>query len=454
MLPLTLQRIAEAMGGRLEGGDAGLVVHGVSIDSRTLQPGELYVGLRGEQHDGDAFAAAALQQGAAAVVVRAETAAGLPRDAARVVVEDGLSALASLAAFVRDLADVQVVAITGSAGKTSTKDILAAMLRPVAHVVATQGNFNNEVGLPLTLLGIDRSTEVVVCELAMRGAGQIRALARVARPDLGVITNIAPVHLELVGTIADVAAAKAELIEELGAGGVVVPADEPLLLPHLRRHRGRVITFGAAEANVRVIEAEPRGGGTHALIDAFGRRALFDFNFSGDHYVTDALAALAAFVELGHNLDEAKAGARQVEFSKLRGELVDLPGGGLLLNDSYNANPVSMAAALDHLARLAAGRSPVAVLGDMYELGPGAVGFHQGVGRHAAGLGVRIVAVGELARHYLVGAPGEQWFATVGDCLEALPEVVVPGEVVLVKASRALALERVAAALAARVGAS
>jgi UDP-N-acetylmuramoyl-tripeptide--D-alanyl-D-alanine ligase len=452
MLPLTLQRVAEAVGGSLQGGDPGLVVHAVSIDSRTVQPGEVYIGLRGERFDGDTFAAEALRKGAAAVVVRAETAAGLPAAAGRIVVEDGLAALASLAAFVRDLSDVRVVAITGSAGKTSTKDILAAMLRPVARAVATQGNLNNEIGLPLTLLAVDRTTEVVVCEMAMRGHGQIRALARLAKPDIGVIINIAPVHLELVGTIEDVAAAKAELIEELAAGSLVVPADEPLLAAHVRRHRGRVVTFGSPAASVHVVEAEPRNGGTHALVDAFGRRAVFDFNFGGAHYLVDAQAALAAFVELGHNLDEAKAGARQVEFSKLRGEIIALPGDGVLLNDAYNANPLSMVAALDHLVELGGGRELVAIIGDMCELGAGAPGFHRSVGEHAAGLGVRVVAVGELARHYLIGAPNETWFATVEACVDDLPNVLHGGEAVLVKASRAVALERVADALRPQAG--
>ena len=446
MLPLSLQSIAAAVGGHLKGGDPDQVVRGVSIDSRTVQPGELYIGLRGERYDGDQFAAAALQKGAAAAVVRAETAAHLPT-VSRLIVADGLTALTALAAFVRARVGARVVAITGSVGKTSTKDILAALLRPVARVVATPGNFNNEIGLPLTLLGIDNSTEVVVCELAMRGSGQIRALAQIAKPDIGVITNIAPVHLELVGGVDAVAAAKAELIDELGTGSIVVPAEEPLLTPYIRRHRGHVVTFGTLSASVHVVESQPRDGGTHALIDALGRRALFDFDFSGGHYLTDALAALAAFVELGYDLEEAKVGARHIEFSELRGEVTSLPGGGLLLNDSYNANPVSMVAVLEHLVELAAGRPAVAVLGDMYELGPGAAGFHRGVGEQAAAMGVRVLAVGDLARHYLVGAPGEQWFASVDECVAALPQVIAAGEAVLVKASRAMALERVAAAL-------
>ena len=237
MLSLTLAEVAAACGGRLEVPDPQLEVRRVCTDSRGLQPGDLFVGLQGERFDGDKYAAQALADGATAVVVRAGAAAALPASAARIVVDDGLKALQDLATAVRRGAGVKVVGITGSAGKTSTKDILKALLKPVARTVATAANLNNEIGVPLTLLEVERSTEVAVVEMAMRGAGQIRDLARVAEPDVGVITNIAPVHLELVGTIEDVAAAKAELIEELTDGGTaVVPADERLLDRHVQRY--------------------------------------------------------------------------------------------------------------------------------------------------------------------------------------------------------------------------
>ena len=449
MLPLTLGELAAAAGSRLEAPDPHLEVGRVCTDSRRVRAGDLFVALKGENFDGDAFAAAALDAGATAVVVRAETAAALPPAAARIVVVDGLRALQDLATFVRRRSGVKVVGITGSAGKTSTKDILAALLRPVARTVATSANLNNEIGVPLTLLEIAPGTGVVVVEMAMRGAGQIRELARVALPDVGVITNVAPVHLELVGTIEDVAAAKAELIEELTADGTaVVPADEPLLGRHVRRHRGRVVTFGAPDADVHIVDEERRGESTHVLLDAFGHRARLDFSFTGGHYLTDALAAVAAFVELGYRLDEAAEGAGQVAFSDLRGALSALPGGGLLLNDAYNANPVAMKAAVDHLVAIADGRPMVAVLGDMYELGAGADAYHRAVGEHCAAAGVRVVAVGDLARDYLSHAPGERWFGTVDECLAALPEVVPPGSAVLVKASRLMRMERVAEALA------
>ena len=454
MIPLTLEEVAAACGGALFDCAPGTIVREVSCDSRAVRPGQLFVGLRGERFDGDAFAVQALDRGAVAVVVRSETAAEL-RGRPCVVVRDGVAALGLLAQAVRRRSKARVVAITGSTGKTTTKDILAALLRPVCEVVATSANLNNEIGLPLTLLEITPRTEVVVAELAMRGPGQIRGLARVALPDIAVITTIAPVHLEFVGTLEDVAAVKAELIEELEGGTAVVPGEAPLLAPHLRRHAGRLVTFGTPESDVHFVTAETRATGTHVLADAFTRRASLEFNFSGDHYLHDAQAALAAFVELGFRLDEARPGAARVAFSGLRGETVELEDGGLLLNDAYNANPLATQAAIDHLVSLAGKRETVAVLGDMYELGPGAAVYHRAVGEHAARQGVRLVAVGDLARHYLTGGPGERWFPTVEECLEKLHEVVPPGSAVLVKASRALRLERVAEAIrAASAGAS
>ncbi len=340
MIALRLDEVAAACGGRLEAGDPGVLASGVVIDSRAVAPGDLFFGLRGESADGGDFAGAALGAGAAAAVVTPRAASSLRAGAPRIVVDDPLRALGALAAGVRRRSGAAVVAVTGSAGKTSTKDILAALLAPVARVVATSGNHNNEIGVPLTVFELEPDTEVLVCELAMRGRGQIAELAAIVKPDVGVITNIAPVHLELVGTIEEVAAAKAEIIAEVGKGALVVPADEVLLEPHLRYHTGRLVTFGAEGADICVAEAQTRGFGTHALIDAFGRRAVFDFNFGGGHYLQDALAAIGAFIALGYNLEEAKSGAAAVEFSALRGRIAHLPDGGLLLNDAYNANPL------------------------------------------------------------------------------------------------------------------
>ena len=446
MLTLTLQEVAVACGGRLVGGDPRTEVRAVSTDSRTMSPGDLFVGLRGEQFDGDAHAPQALAAGAAAVVVGAAAARTLD-GAPRIVVHDGRSALQRLAGSVRRRSKAKVVAVTGSAGKTATKDVLAALLRPVARTVATRGNLNNEIGVPLTLLRMEADTEAAVVEMGMRGHGQIRELARIARPDIGVITTIAPVHLELVGSLEDVASAKAELLEELEGGTAVVPGDEPLLDRHVEHLAGRVVTFAAPGADVRLVDEERRGENTRVTVAAFGQWEQLDFNFTGRHYLHDALAALAAFVELGFGLEQAREGAAQVVLSDHRGVVSELPSGGLLLDDSYNANPVATMAAVDHLVAIADGRPLVAVLGDMHELGPGAADFHRAVGEHCAAAGVRLVAVGELSRDLLTGAPGETWFATVEECLAALPAVVPIGSAVLVKASRVLRLERVARAL-------
>jgi len=447
VIPLSLGEAAAACGGRLQGADPDAIVTGITVDSRTVHPGDLFVGLRGGHADGDDFASAALKAGAAAVVVRPGTADAMRSSTPRIAAEDGLQALGALAAAVRRRSPARVVAITGSAGKTSTKDILTALLAPVARVVATRGNFNNEIGVPLTVFELEPDTEVLVCELAMRGRGQIAELAAVVKPDIGVITNIAPVHLELVGTIEEVAAAKAEIIGEAGRGGLVVPVDEALLEPHLRYHTGRLVTFGLDRGDVCVVEARTEGLETHALIDAFGHRATFDFSFSGGHYLSDALAALGAFVGLGYRLEEAKPGARAIEFSALRGRITALPGDGLLLNDAYNANPLSMKAAIDHLCEVAGERPKVGLLGDMFELGRDAAAFHREVGEHASARGVAVLAAGELAREYVTGAGGGEWFETVDALLAALPGALAPGSAVLVKASRGMRFERVAAAV-------
>jgi UDP-N-acetylmuramoyl-tripeptide--D-alanyl-D-alanine ligase len=463
MLPLNLADAAAVCGGRLVARDSSLVVSRVTTDSRSVRPGDLFIGLRGERFDGDHYAGEALAGGAVAVVVGSAAAAKLPVAAARIIVDDGLTALTALAIDARRRTRARVVAITGSAGKTSTKDILAALLRPVARTVATRGNLNNEIGVPLTVLDLAADTDVLVCELAMRGHGQIAELARIVTPHVAVITNIAPVHLELVGTVEDVAAAKAEIIGELGQGTLIIPADEPLLDPHASLHPGRRITFGGDRGDICIAGAERRGLMTRALVDAFGRRVALEFSFSGGHYLDDALAALGAFLALGFGLEEAREGAREVVFSDLRGELVELSDEGLLLNDAYNANPLSMTAALDHLATVAGDRPRLAFLGEMYELGPDEREFHRRVGAHAASLGVRVVAIGELAADYLEGGASGTWFATVDECLAALsgesgesaaPGVWTPGAAALVKASRALRLERVAAALVDLVGAA
>jgi UDP-N-acetylmuramoyl-tripeptide--D-alanyl-D-alanine ligase len=320
------------------------------------------------------------------------------------------------------------VAITGSVGKTSTKDILAALLRTRFRTVAAPEGFNNEIGLPLTLCGIEPETEIVVTEMAMRGSGQIRELARIARPDLGVLTSIAPVHLEQMGTLENIARAKAELLDELPAGAVaVLPEHAPVLEPF--------VPEGLDVRRFREPEAEIRDGRTHLRWQ--GREVVF--GFAARHQATNAAAALTAAEALGA---EPPRETVEVEFSLWRSQETELPGGGLLINDSWNANPVAMHAALAYLLQQADGRRTVAILGEMAELGPEARRYHEEVGREAAGVDV-VLGVGELARSY----NPDEWVASAADAVGAARGLVRPGDAILVKGSRSVGLEIVADAL-------
>jgi UDP-N-acetylmuramoyl-tripeptide--D-alanyl-D-alanine ligase len=436
------------------------------VDSRQAGPGDLFVGLAGERADGGAFAAAAIEAGAwGAIVTGAHTAAASASAAgtgARVFESEyPLPALGALAgAWLGRLRQdgCRVIGITGSTGKTSTKDILLALAGPPfgGRVHANRENFNTEVGLPLTVLEAAQGTDLIVLEMAMRGMGQIRDLARIARPDVGVITNVGPVHLELVGTIENVALAKAELIRELGPGATcVVPAGDEALAPHLRTDV-RIVTFAVrsdqTDADVRALAIEPAGDGVRVEVAAGAERATLEFNFSQAHNVTNALAAIGALHALGVPLNALEEGARTVRFSSLRGEELELENGVVVINDCYNANPVSMRAALDHLAAVAdrrGARRVVAVLGDMRELGPGAPDFHREIGSLAAGAGVEVlVAVGEHAADYVRGFGRPAHEAPDAErAAELAADLVREGDVVLVKASRGVGLERVTGTL-------
>jgi UDP-N-acetylmuramoyl-tripeptide--D-alanyl-D-alanine ligase len=426
------RRVAEAAGARLAGPapEGGAGPARVVIDSREAGHGDLFVGLPGQHADGGRFAAQALAAGAWGVLVAPEhaEAARCAKPGALLAAADPLAALGRLAtAWRRELA-CTVVGITGSVGKTSTKDLLAAMLAPQRRVVASPQNWNTEIGLPLVVLSAPPGTEVLVLEMAMRGAGQIAELAAIAEPDVGVVTNVGPVHLELLGSIEAIAAAKAELVAGLRAGGTaVVPAGEALLEPH-RRRDVQTVTFG-------------EGGDVDALPGGL------QVPFSSAHMRRNALAALAAARAIGVE----PAGELHVELSELRGQRLELPGDVLVIDDCYNANPMSMRAALDDLAASASGRR-VAVLGDMLELGPDERRFHAEIGAHARAAGVELlVTVGPLAQHIGAGHAGAvHAVADAAAAAELVPGLLEPGDTVLVKASRGVGLEAVARALRAR----
>jgi UDP-N-acetylmuramoyl-tripeptide--D-alanyl-D-alanine ligase len=391
MIPLELDLIEPL--GRLIARPWADAVTGLQIDSRRVAEGDLFVAVGG----GADFVEHALARGAAAALVP----------------DDAHAALAAVAGTVRDRSAAKVVAITGSTGKTSTKDILYAICAPQAKTIANEGNYNNELGVPLTLARIEPDTEICITELGMRGLGQIAFLASFTKPDIGVITNVGPVHLELVETIENVAKAKAELLASLPAGGIAVIPDEPLLEPHLDR------------ADITIERVDP---------DA---PLPFGTSYSARHQVANTRFAVAAARHLGISLPEREL---HVEFSKLREEERELPGGGLLFNDCYNANPVSMRAALEHLTERASGRRRIAVLGEMAELGAGAPAYHAEIGALVRELGIEhVIAVGGLARAY-----GGEWVADAAGAGERLRGALHPGDVVLVKGSRSVGLEVVA----------
>jgi UDP-N-acetylmuramoyl-tripeptide--D-alanyl-D-alanine ligase len=433
--------VASAAGGELVAGDPDAPgPRRAVVDSREAGDGDLFVGLRGERDDGGRFARAALDGGAWGVLVAPEhardaAAAGRPAIAA----PDPLAALASLARAWRRELGCPVAGITGSTGKTSTKDILAALLRsrwPSAH--ANRENLNTEIGLPLTILAAERGTEAMVLEMAMRGAGQIAELTAIAEPEVGLIVNVGPVHLELLGTVERVAAAKAELIRDLRPGAAcVVPAGEPLLEPHLRDDLD-TITFGDG-GDVRLLGFDDGV----ARIDARGTEVVLELSYAEPHNVLNTVAAVAAATALG----VVPSGRVEVSFSSLRGEVVELGGGVTVVNDCYNANPMSMQAALDHLASSPADRR-IAVLGTMAELGSDGERFHRDIGRHAAELGLDVlVTVGEPALPYGEAFDGETHaVASPEEARAILEELARPGDRVLIKGSRSAGLERVVGA--------
>jgi UDP-N-acetylmuramoyl-tripeptide--D-alanyl-D-alanine ligase len=414
VIPLALDEVAGLCPGRLDAAPWAEEVTGVQVDSRRIEEGDLFFAVSG----GEDFTRHAFARGAAATLVP----------------DDEFRGIAALGSAVRSRSSARVVGITGSTGKTSTKDILAAMCRPHARTVAAEGGHNNEIGLPLTLTRIEPDTEVVICEMGMRGLGQLAELCAIARPDIGVITSISPVHLELLGTVEKVAEAKAEVVAALPQDGVAIVPEEPLLEPFLTRDDIEIRRFGPE--NVESFERVE--GGSRVVFRLGGERLELEFPFTARHQAQNVVAALLALQALGLPFPEGRV---DVELSRWRGEESALPGGGLLINDSYNANPASMRAALEHLAEHQ-GRK-VAILGDMAELGPTAPEYHRAIGELVRSLGIdEVLSVGELARGY-----GGEHAADAAEAAEKVTELVRPGDVVLVKGSRAVGLEVVAEAL-------
>jgi UDP-N-acetylmuramoyl-tripeptide--D-alanyl-D-alanine ligase len=442
MIELSPERIVEEAGvGVAASGGAGRPERAV-VDSRKVRPGDLFFALQGERADGGEFAADALAAGAWGVVVDPAWARLLTRDGERdrsgwvLAADEPLAALQRLATIWRRELGCPVVGITGSVGKTSVKDICHAILPMRVH--SSRENFNTEIGLPLAILEAPPETDALVLEMAMRGRGQIAELCEIAEPDVGAITNIGPVHLELLGTMDAIAEAKAEVLTGLrDVGRAVIPADEEALEPHL--HESLVtITFGPG-GDVFCLEQTGDGRSIEAVVGApDGEEEPFHFPFGEAHNLQNALAAIAIGTALDVPLHEMSQRAPRITFSRLRGERIELAGDVLLVNDCYNANPISMRAALDHLASLDANGRHVAVLGEMRELGSSAEEYHREIGAHARQLGVEpILGVGGLGRDY---AP-DAWAPDAEAAIPLAEAMIQPGDAVLIKGSRAVGLE-------------
>jgi UDP-N-acetylmuramoyl-tripeptide--D-alanyl-D-alanine ligase len=448
------ERVAACAGAALLGGrpsGAGPGPARATVDSRAVARGDLFFGLPGTREHGGDHAAEALAAGAWGVLVSPDQASALPGSARGVVLahERPLAALHALASSWRRELDARVVAVTGSTGKTSTKDILAALIGRERRLVASPANLNTEIGLPLAILGAPAGTEVLVLEMAMRAPGQIAELTEIARPDVGVIVNVGPVHLQTLGSLAAIAAAKAELLARLAPGAtIVVPAGEALLEPYLRSDL-RTVTFGEG-GDVELLARKPAGEAviTDRTVDPpLGIRLRP--SFAEAHNLRNLLAAVAAARALGIT----PGGDLTVSFSALRGQRRSLGDGVVLIDDCYNANPMSMRAAIEELAASAPGRR-VAVLGDMLELGPDAPRFHRAVGAHASEQRVALlITVGPLAAEMAASFAGEAHSAPDATAAgKLLAKLLQEGDTVLVKGSRDVGLERVAQVLVSEAG--
>jgi len=447
MIPTELRRIE---GAELRSGDPKLEISSVVADSRRARSGSLFVALRGSRVDGHDFVADARSRGALAALVapgRARRVGGM----ALLEADDPLAVLGRLGRRVRRSSRARVVGIGGAAGKTSTKDILEALCAPHVSTLASEASYNNELGVPLTLCRIEQETRLAVCELGTGAPGELSALASLAEPDVGVITCLGPEHLESFGTLEGAARAEAELIAALPPRApVVLPADEPLLERYLRDDLRPVFFGGQAGADVYPLCWRPGDGATEVGLSVHGRTISLRTNLRAPHQALNLCAAVGVYVALGLPPSELQRSAAAVSLSPFRDEERPRAGGGLLINDAYNANPVSMRAALSSLATRRNGGRTVAVLGEMAELGPDSERWHRAVGRRAAETGLDLlVAVGDRARAYLDGATGlpAVWCPDLESAAGALAGLLRPGDVVLLKASRAAGLERLAEAI-------
>lgn len=428
--------------------DREVTVHGYSIDSRTVETGQLFFAVKGERLNGHDYVEQALAQGASAAVVARDQLGRYPVKERLLVVEDTLVALQNLATAVRRLWGKPLIAVTGSAGKTTTKEAIAHVLATRFRVLKSEGNFNNHFGLPLMLLKVEPEHDLAVIEIGMSHAGEIRALAKIAQPEVGVVTNVAPVHLEFFDSLADIARAKYELIESLPANGTaIVNADDEYVSRFGRGFKGKVVSYGTHEmANVRAENMEAKGiEGIEFDVVIGTERQHATLPLVGQHNVLNALAAVSVGVERGMKLVEAVGALATMAPAEKRGRVLQV-GNITVINDCYNSNPKALKAMVDALAGMPAKRR-VVLAGEMLELGPAGEEMHREAGQHIAEnnvdvlLGVRGLAqtMVEAATHRGIRA---EFVASSDEAGEWLAREVRDGDVILLKASRGVKLEK------------
>ncbi|MGI6004847.1 MAG: UDP-N-acetylmuramoyl-tripeptide--D-alanyl-D-alanine ligase [Christensenellales bacterium] len=443
MKPFSLQDVIAATGGTYKGeaDPAGIIITGVCTDSRRAASGDLFIPIRGERFDGHDFIASALESGATACLSEKALEAGAPC----VLVEDTLAAFQAQAAFYKDLFAVKTVGITGSVGKTTTKEFVAAVLSQKFNVLKSIGNLNNQVGVPMTVLRLEQEHEMAVIEMGTNHFGEIAAVAKIVRPDICLFTNIGDSHIEHLGSREGILKAKAEMLPFMRPGGrVIINGDDSLLLT-LKDARDDVICVGLGPENdIRATDLVPKGLlGTGFTVHYEGREALMRVNRPGTHMVMNALAAFACGRIMDMDVRTIQEGLDSYE--PVGGRMNIVQAGGLtILNDVYNANPNSMRAAIDVLKQ-AQGRK-VCILGDMFELGENAADYHRQIGKYAASAGIdEMIFVGQLAQYMVQGAQQQgrdaRYFSTQQALIDHIFEYLRDGDNVLVKASHGMHLE-------------
>ncbi|MGI5920162.1 MAG: UDP-N-acetylmuramoyl-tripeptide--D-alanyl-D-alanine ligase [Syntrophomonadaceae bacterium] len=449
---LTLDYIVQNINGKLLCGDKETLINDVSTDSRTITPGTLFFALKGDNFDGHDFVVAALNQGAYGAVVEKTTGiADYPQNRAIIKVDNTLQALQQLARSYRLQFDIPVVGITGSVGKTTTKDLLAACLMSRCNTLKTPGNYNNDIGLPLTILKLNTEHQVMVLEMAMRGSGEIQRLADIARPNCAIITNVEPVHLETMGNINNICRAKCELLASLGSDGfALINGDSKLLVNMAREFPCRQYTFGYSPGcDIQILQVNNATGGINIELEAFASRHNLFLPLPAPKLATNVASAAGMAFLLGINWEDIKVSLAGYKTSSNRLNIIYLDEGGAVINDTYNANPVSMIAALEVSATLAPEKRTVAVLGDMLELGEYEISGHKQVGQRAADLGLGLlITIGNRSRYIMQGAIDAgmnpnlvHHFASKQDGLDWIKKNVNKNDIVLFKASRGMQLE-------------